>query len=189
MQCPSQPNRNFAYFTVPMKIHPLLICILFTQTVCGQTSSVHSKGDSLVVLDKDIVTDLFNLGATPLQKLTQNTQPKPAVEKQPVRNLHDNTRIDTAFRLAFDKDIFIALKSFDGSNKVIHADVESNLFPTRQGIRVGMTKDEVRKTLGSYKLPSVPKYLVLRDPATSDFVVLYFKEEMLVFVEYFAPAR
>ncbi|MBL0739889.1 hypothetical protein [Chryseolinea lacunae] len=172
-----------------MKTHPLLMLMLLAQTAFGQAAVVQPKGDSLVVLEKDIVTDLFALGTTPLQHLTQGTQPKPAIEKQPVRNLHDNTRIDTAFRLAFDKDIFIALKSFDGSNKVIHADVESTLFSTRHGVRVGMTKDEVTKTLAVYKLASIPKYLVLRDPATSHYVILYFKGDVLVFVEYFAPAR
>jgi len=145
------------------------------------------KNDSLVLQDENLVTDLFGFGTDPMKYLRSSTQPSPQTQTQPVRSKHENNAIDTAYRFAFGSDIFIVLKTSHGDASVIHADVETPRFKTKQGIGIGMTTADVIKALEAFKIKSITRYLVLRGDDAKHYVIVYFKAGKVVFMEYFTP--
>ncbi|HEY5750738.1 MAG TPA: hypothetical protein VIU12_31965 [Chryseolinea sp.] len=148
---------------------------------------VQAKSDSLVIRDETLVADLFSFGTDPMKYLSSSTQPGPQTQTQPVRSKHDDNAIDTAYRFAFGSDIFIVLKTSHGDASVIHADVETTKFKTKQGIVIGMPVADVIKALETYKIKSIARYLVLRGDAAKHYVIMYFKSGKVVFMEYFTP--
>jgi 5,10-methylenetetrahydrofolate reductase len=46
---------------------------------------------------------------------------------------------------------------------------------------------DVIKALEAYKIKSISRYLVLRGDEVSHYVIVYFKEGKVVFMEYFTP--
>lgn len=147
---------------------------------------IQVKSDSLIVRDDNLITDLFGFGTDPMKHLSSSI-PGPQIQKQPVRSKYENNAIDTAFRYAFGSDIFIVLKTSQGDASVIHADVETSKFKTKQGIGIGMTVAEVIKALEAYKITSISRYLVLRGSDAKHYMIVYVKAGKVVFMEYFTP--
>jgi hypothetical protein len=165
----------------------LQFVFIFCATRMLAQDVTQAKSDSLIIRDDNLITDLFGFGADPMKQLSSSTQPAPQIQKQPVRSKHDNNAIDTAFRYAFGIDIFIVLKTSQGDASVIHADVETSKFKTKQGIGIGMESTDVIKALETYKIKSISRYLVLRGNDPKHYMILYFKAGKVVFMEYFTP--
>jgi len=165
----------------------LQVIFIFGATRILAQEGTQGKSDSLVIRDENLVTDLFGFGTDPMKHLMSSTQPAPQAQKQPVRSKHEDNAIDTAFRFAFGSDIFIVLKTSQGDASVIHADVETAKFKTKQGIGIGMPVADVIKALDTYKIQSISRYLVLRGDEASHYVIVYFKAGKVVFMEYFTP--
>jgi len=171
---------------IAMKLFLQVIFVFGATRILAQ-DVVQVKNDSLIVRDENLVTDLFGFGGDPMKYLSSSTQPVPQTQKQPVRSKHENNAIDTAYRFAFGSDIFIVLKTSHGDASVIHADVETATFKTKQGIGIGMPVADVIKALDAYKIKSISRYLVLRGNDEKHYMIVYFKEGKAVFMEYFTP--
>ena len=171
---------------IAMKFFLQFVFIFCATRILAQ-EVIQAKSDSLIVRDDNLITDLFGFGTDPMKHLSSSTAPGPQIQKQPVRSKHENNSIDTAFRYAFGSDIFIVLKTSQGDASVIHADVETSKFKTKQGIGIGMSVAEVIKALEAYKITSITRYLVLRGSDAKHYVIVYFKNSKVVFMEYFTP--
>jgi len=165
----------------------LQVVFIFGATRILAQDVVQEKSDSLIIRDENLITDLFGFGADPMKYLLSSTQPGPQTQTQPVRSKHDDNAIDTAYRFAFGSDIFIVLKTSHGDASVIHADVETAKFKTKQGIGIGMPAADVIKALEAYKIKAISRYLVLRGNEALHYVIVYFKGGKVVFMEYFTP--
>jgi hypothetical protein len=164
----------------------LQFVFIFGATRIFAQEVVQAKSDSLIIRDDSLITGLFGFGTNPMKQLSSAT-PSAQIQKQPVRSKHENNAIDTAYRFAFGSDIFIVLKSSEGDVSLIHADVETPKFKTRQGIGIGMTVAGVIKALEPYKIKAISRYLVLSGSDPKHYVIFYFKEGKVVFMEYFTP--
>ena len=171
---------------IAMKLF-LQIVFIFGATRILAQDVVQVKSDSLIIRDDNLIADLFGFGIDPMKYLLSSTLPGRQVQKQPVRSKHENNAIDTAYRFAFGSDIFIVLKTSQGDASVIHADVETEKFKTKQGIGIGMPVADVIKALETYKIKSILRYLVLRGNDAKHYVIVYFKAGKVVFMEYFTP--
>lgn len=165
----------------------LQVVFIFGATRILAQDVVQAKSDSLVIRDENLITDLFGFGKDPMNYFLSSAQPAPQTQKQPVRSKQEDNAIDTAYRFAFGSDIFIVLKTSHGDASVIHADVETANFKTKQGIGIGMPATDVIKALEPYKITSISRYLVLRGNEASHFIIVYFKAGKVVFMEYFTP--
>jgi len=160
--------------------------IVFIIPSWAQQSAVLQKGDTLVIQDERLSSDPFALGNDPLTHLTTNIQHKPTISKQSTHNLQVE-QIDTVFTLAFGANEFNLYKweTNEGQkgNFVLTANVKTDLFKTRQGIKTGQHKAEVIALLNKYNIKSIPHYLTLETPDSGE-LTLEFSGDVLVGMHY-----
>ena len=167
-----------------MKTLLQIILILGTVEVFGQAGEVLIKGDSLIIRDTNIATNPFNFGKDPLTYLTTKVQPLPKKGMELYSNRHVDNKVDTAFNLEFGKDKFHICKWGNEENAILYAELATNKFSTKHGIRIGMKKTDVVKILHRYKVVSIPKYLVLENSEIIEYLKLDFSGETLKRIEF-----
>lgn len=117
-----------------------------------------SSLDTLKIGNYDL-SDRFNLGDNPLQKLTSFGLA--TVDYKTFENRHVENEIDTCFQITIMADSFEVYKTAS-ENWLIAATINSDLFPTSQGIQIGMTKIQGSRTTanekGSTKLCSTSRF-------------------------------
>ncbi len=185
-----------------MKIRLLSILILGLTISCSQstekktetvssdtTSSENTKvtekinrdslKDTLTIVDSGLTTNPFDLGKDPLKILTSIDIAK--VDYQTYRNRHVDNQIDTSFQVIIKVDTFEVYKTAS-ENWVTAARINSDHFPTKQGIRIGMTKAEVKEQLKSTE--NFPDFVRLQNLEVLEWIDLKFKKDKLEKIEF-----
>jgi hypothetical protein len=163
----------------------LIILISGTIKCFSQTKEATLQGDSLFIRAENIATDPFNFGPDPLTHLcTRIKFAKPTIKVYPVANRHVDNVIDTTYGVSFGQDSFSLYKWSKEENALLNADVATERFVTRHGIRVGMTKAQIKNILKAYNVGPIPKYLFLENTEIIEFLVMEFNGEILMKVHF-----
>jgi hypothetical protein len=162
-----------------------IILILGTIKSFGQDKEVILKGDSLFVRDENIATDPFNFGLDPLTHLhTKIKFAKPTIEIGTVANRHVDNDVDTTYAIVFGPDSFNLYKWDKEENALLSSQINTDRFTTRQGIKVGMTKTQIKNILKSYDIRTIPKYLILENTEIIEYLRLEFNKDILKRIEF-----
>jgi hypothetical protein len=123
------------------------------------------QGDSLIIRDENITVNPFKFGDNALNHLRFKTGlKKPVVEVSPIANTHVPGQIDSIYTFKFKKDVFRTYKVTGvRKNFLMDADISTKRFVTKHGIKTGMKKKEITRLLSSYKIGTIPGYLVLEN--------------------------
>lgn len=143
-----------------------------------KTNSDLSK-DTLTIVDSEYTIDPFDLGENPLKRLTSVDIAK--TDYQTYKNRHVDNQIDTSFQVTIKIDTFEVYKTAS-ENWVIAASINSARFPTKQGIRIGMTKSEVKEQLKSAE--NFPDFVRFQNLEVLEWVDLKFKDDQLKSIEF-----
>lgn len=134
-------------------------------------SDIKTEGDSVILAAMNITNNPFQFGNNTLGYLSKL---HPKIKWKPVANTHASDKIDTIFTLSFSRDEFQVYKVDRKKNFLMNADLSTPRFKTRHGIKVGMTKGEVVGVLQDYRLPTLPKYLVLMNAEVWEYFKIEF---------------
>lgn len=171
------------HFSMKRLFH--IIFILGTIKSFGQTKEVILKGDSLFVRDENIATNPFNFGRDPLTHLkTQIKFAKPTTEIGTRANRHVDNDVDTTYAMKFGQDSFNLYKWDKEENALLSSNLMTDRFTTRHGIKVGMTKTQIKNILKSYDIRIIPKYLILENIEITEYLKLEFKKDILKRIEF-----
>ena len=162
-----------------------IIFILGTIRSFGQTKEVILKGDSLFVRDENIATNPFNFGRDPLNHLSTKIKfTEPKIEIITVANRHVDNDVDTTYAITFGQDSFNLYEWDKEENALLSSQVKTDRFATRHGIKVGMTKTQIKNILKSYEIGAIPKYLILENTEIIEYLKLEFNEDILKGIEF-----
>jgi hypothetical protein len=162
-----------------------IIFILATISSFGQEIEVALMGDSLFVRDENIATNPYDFGRDTLRYLSSEIQfSKPTIEINIVANRHVDNDIDTTYAVTFGRDLFNLYKWDKEENALLSSEVRTDRFVTRHGIKVGMTKAQIKNLLKDYDIQTVPKYLILENIEIVEYLKLEFDKDILVSVEF-----
>lgn len=186
-----------------MKLRPFIILFLGltfscsqtterkTESASGDTNSSHKTAkteeivnsappkDTLTIVDSEFTIDPFDFGENPLKRLTSIESS--STNYQTYKNRHVDNQIDTSFQVIINVDTFEVYKTAS-ENWVTAADITSDRFPTRQGIRIGMTKSEVKEQLKSAK--NFPDLVRLQNLEVLEWIDLKFENDRLEKIEF-----
>lgn len=161
------------------------IFILGTINSFGQAKEVILTGDSLFVRDENIATNPFNFGRDPLTYLIRKVKfTKPTIEIGTVTNRHVDNDLDTTYAITFGQDVFHVYKWDQDENALLSSQVKTDKFATRHGIKVGMTKNQIKNILKSYSVETIPKYLILENTEIVEYLKLTFDKDVLKGIEF-----
>lgn len=162
-----------------------IIFILGTIKSFGQTKEVILKGDSLFVRDENIATNPFNFSRDPLTYINTKIKfAKPIIKVGTVANRHVDNDVDTAYTITFGQDSFNLYKWDKDENALLSSQVKTDKFATRHGIKVGMTKTQIKNILKSYSIKTIPKYLILENTEIIEYLKLEFNKDILKRIEF-----
>ena len=168
-----------------MKILFQIMFILGTIKSFGQTKEVILMGDSLFVRDGNIATNPFNFGRDPLTHLNSKIQrSQPIIERGTVANRHVDNKVDTTYSIQFEQDLFRIYKWDNEGNALLYSQLKTDRFTTKHGIKVGMTKSQVKTALKEYHITTIPKYLILENTEITEYLRLEFNKDMLNRIEF-----
>ena len=161
----------------------LLTILILTASIglFSQDVEVLTSGDSLTIRSTNITNNPLNFGNHSLDNLLK-LNPKTSVET--VLNPHVENKIDTIFTFSLGTDKFKVYKVNKEKNILTNADLLTNRFKTRQGIKVGMTKQEVVKLLSEYRLTTIPNYLVLENQEVPEYLTFKFSKDKVAKIIY-----
>ena len=155
----------------------VLILISATRLLCQDVEIIASK-DSLTIKSPNIATHLsFDFGKSPLNHLMKLN---PKISIQTIENYHVENKVDTIFTLSIGKDKFVIYKVDEEINILLDAEIITTKFKTKQGIRVGMKKQDVLKFFTSYGVKSIPNFLILENLEYPEFVTFQFNKDTLI---------
>lgn len=137
--------------------------------------------DSLTIVNSDFTTNPFELGENPLDKLISVENVKTAYKTY--KNRHVENQIDTVFQIKIEGDYFEVYKSAS-ENWLIEAKVLTENFQTRQGVKVGMTKSEVKEQLNLTSIEKLPDHLRLQNREVLEWFDLQFKNDRLETIKF-----
>lgn len=102
----------------------------------------------------DFIANPFLPASTPaLKHYTQLLSCRYQIEKDTVTNLHNAKYIDTLYHLNFDSStVELYYPIYTKQYLLSYADIKSTNLPLKNGIKVGMTRDELLQKLKDYKL-------------------------------------
>lgn len=161
-----------------------------TETISSDTTSSENANvtekinrdslkDTLTIVDSELTNNPFDLGKDPLKILTSIDIAK--VDYQTYQNRHVDYQIDTSFQVIIKVDTFEVYKTAS-ENWVTAASINSDRFPTKQGIRIGMTKAEVKEQLKS--TDNFPDFVRLQNLEVLEWIDLKFKKDKLEKIEF-----
>jgi hypothetical protein len=101
-----------------------------------------------------------------------------------VANRHAGNDVDTTYSVTFGQDSFNLYKWDNEENALLSSQVRTDRFATRHGIKVGMTKTQVKNILDSYSIKTIPKYLILENTEIIEYVKLEFNKDILKRIEF-----
>jgi hypothetical protein len=150
----------------------------------GQHKEVILRGDTLFVRDQNIATNPFNFGRDPLTYLNSTIKfSKPTIENNTVANRHDNT-VDTTYVVKFGQDSFSLYKWDKEENALLYSVIKTERFATKHGIKVGMTKAQIKRLLKDYSIRIIPRYLILENIEIEEYLSLEFNKDILNRIEF-----
>ena len=162
-----------------------IIFIFGTISTFGQDKEVVLKGDSLFVRDENIATNPFAFGRDPLTHLkTKINFSKPTIVVSTVANRHVDNDVDTTYAITCGHDSFNLYKWDKDENALLTSQVTTDRFATRHGIKVGMTKNQIKNTLKSYDIRTIPKYLILESTEIIEYLIMEFHNDILKRIEF-----
>ncbi|MDO5524381.1 MAG: hypothetical protein Q4G48_10100 [Bacteroidia bacterium] len=132
--------------------------------------------DTLAIVDPDFTFDPFAFGENPLQKLISIDNA--GINLQPHKNRHVEDQMDTIYQLKFGLDRFEIYKTAS-KNWLTEAHVLTDNFHTRHGVKIGMTKTEVKNRLNITSAESLPDYVRFEHSEVPEFMDLNFKNNKL----------
>lgn len=185
-----------------MKLRPFIILLLGLTISCSQATEkkTESEGvdtsssdkatmkekvnsdpvkDTLTIVNSEFTIDPFDFGENPLKRLT--SMESSSTNYQTYKNRHVDNQIDTSFQVIIKVDTFEVYKTAS-ENWVTAADINSDRFSTRQGIRIGMTKSEVKEQLKS--ADNFPDFVRLQNLEVLEWIDLKFKNDRLEKIEF-----
>ncbi|MBD8491137.1 hypothetical protein IFO69_20450 [Echinicola sp. CAU 1574] len=185
-----------------MKLRPFIILLLGLTISCSQTTekitesasdntnssdkttktemvNSDSPKDTLIIVDSEFTIDPFDFGENPLKRLTSIESS--STNYQTYKNPHVDNQIDTSFQVTINVDTFEVYKTAS-ENWVTAADINSDRFPTRQGIRIGMTKSEIKEQLKS--ADNFPDFIRLQNLEVLEWIDLKFVNNRLEKIEF-----
>lgn len=154
----------------------LLLLLAAASTLQGQDFEVITSGDTLTIRESNVATDPFGFGNNPLIYL-QKGNPEKTFKTYP--NRHVENKIDTVFSLAYGKDRFEVMKWDENENGLVTAEVTTGNFKSRQGLKVGMKKNEVINKMSKYGLKIIPGYLILENLEVYELITFKFSGDTL----------
>ena len=145
------------------------------------TKRVHTDlaKDTLKIVDSEFTVDPFGLGENPLRRLTSIE--RSSTNYQIFKNRHVVNRIDTSFQVRISVDTFEVYQTAS-KNWVTAADINSDRFSTKKGIRIGMTKSEVKEKLKSDE--NLPNLVRIQNLEVLEWIDLIFKKDRLEKIEF-----
>jgi hypothetical protein len=162
-----------------------IIFIFGTISSFGQDKEVVLKGDSLFVRDENIATNPFAFGRDPLTHLkTKIKFSKPTIVVATVANRHVDNDVDTTYAITFGRDSFNLYKWDKDENALLSSYVTTDRFTTRHGIKIGMTKIQIKNLLKNYDIRTIPKYLILENTEIIEYMILEFNSDILKRIEF-----
>lgn len=185
-----------------MKLRQLKILLLGLTVSCSQTAEKKTESaggdtntsdktantelvkpgptkDTLTITGPEFTIDPFDFGENPMKLLTSIEGS--SMNYQTYINRHAEDQIDTSFQVVIDVDTFEIYKTAS-ENWVVAAYMNSDRFPTKQGIRIGMTKSEVKEQLKSTN--SFPDLVRLEYSGVPEWIDLKFKNDKLDKIEF-----
>lgn len=139
------------------------------------TVAVQQK-EILTIVDSDWTTNPFDLGENPLERLISIHNVK--ADFKTYKNRHVENQIDTVFQINIEADYFEVYKTAS-ENWLTIAKVVTENFQTRQGVKVGMTKSEVKKQLNLISTEKLPDHLRLQNLEVLEWFDFEFKNDRL----------
>jgi hypothetical protein len=168
-----------------MKFSTILLLLLTSTNLLGQTANVRLQGDSLIITDGGIASDPYKFDRDPMSHLkTKVKLPKLTIEASPVPNRHVDNQVDTVFAIRYGSDLFSIYKGGDGENFLLNSKVHTDRFSTKHGVKIGMTKLQIMACFKEYSIRSIPKYLVLENAEMTEYLVFEFDNSNLIRVEF-----
>lgn len=138
-----------------------------------------SMQDTLTIVDSEFTMDPFGLGENPLKGLTAIKGS--FTHYQTIKNRHVDNQIDTSFQVKINEDTFEIYKSAFKS-WLTAATINSDRFPVGPGMRIGMTKSELRDQLKLSE--NIPDFIRLQDVEGLEWLDFKFKEDKLFKIEF-----
>lgn len=135
--------------------------------------------DTLKIVDSEFTVDPFDLGENPLRRLTSIE--RSSTNYQICKNRHVVNRIDTSFQVRISVDTFEVYQTAS-KNWVTAADINSDRFSIKQGIRIGMTKSEVKEKLKTAE--NLPNLVRIQNLEVLEWIDLIFKKDRLEKIEF-----
>lgn len=162
-----------------------IMFILGTIKSLGQTKEVILRGDTLFVRDENVATNPFDFGRDPLTYINTKIKfAKPIIKIGIVANRHVDNDVDTTYIITFGQDSFNLYKWDKDENALLSSQVKTDKFATRHGIKVGMTKNQIKNILKSYSIKTIPKYLILENTKIIEYQNLEFNKDILKRIEF-----
>ena len=134
--------------------------------------------DTLKIVDSEFTVDPFDLGENPLRRLTSIE--RSSTNYQICKNPHVVNRIDTSFQVRISVDTFEVYQTAS-KNWVTAADINSDRFSIKQGIRIGMTNSEVKEKLKTAE--NLPNLVRIQNLEVLEWIDLVFKKDRLQKIE------
>jgi hypothetical protein len=148
-----------------MKLLLQLSLIIISTSLLAQSKKVLLQGDTLIIRDENITTNAFKFGDNTLNHLRfKPGLKKPVVEASAIANVHVPGQMDSIYTFKFKKDVFRVYKVKGvRKNFLMDATINTKRFVTKHGIKTGMKKKQIISLLSSYKIGTIPGYLVLEN--------------------------
>lgn len=156
--------------------HLFILFLLTVTRLQSQDFEIIASGDTLTIRESNVATDPFGFGDNPLKHL-QKGNPRKTFQTYP--NRHVENKIDTVFTLTSGKDHFEIMKWDENENGLVKAEVTTGNFKTRQGLKVGMKKNEIISKMSKYGLKIIPGYLILENLEVYELITFKFTGDTL----------
>lgn len=151
----------------------------FDKTTTSKRVHTVLAKDTLKIVDSAFTVDPFDFGENPLRRLTSIKSS--STKYQIYKNRHVLNRVDTFFQVRIDADTFEVYQTAS-KNWLTAADINSDRFSIEQGIRIGMTKSEVKEKLKTAE--NLPNLVRIQSLEVLEWIDLEFKEDRLAKIKF-----
>ena len=134
--------------------------------------------NSLTITHEDFVTDPFKMEEISVQNLKKNFADFKIIEIQPYQNRHIPDQMDTIFTITAGKSIWKIYKT-PSKDLLELAEVKSTDVALRQGIKFGMTTDELESALNISENLSPDAAVMIEQGTVPAYVELKFLNDRL----------
>jgi hypothetical protein len=128
------------------------------------------KGDTLIIVDSNNISDPFAFGDKPLKHLLKIGGKPTFMEAKDYADTIQNDKgefvlrtLGSIHRLKYDENYFQMYRRADSVEFFLTAEMVTNKFPNKWGVEIGMTKEEIVKKLSQFKITEIPTTLIIGD--------------------------